>query len=260
MRPCRGSRSTRPGAWAVALALALCAAGPLLPRVCLRAAHAQPAGPRPLQDARARTLFDRGLRLYQDKDFIAAAAQIEAAYNIEPRPDLLYMWAQTRRLGGDCAGAADLYRRFIATAPPATEIDRARKNLERCEPAPGAAPVPGVPGGPMATTPVAPIDSPIVILPLTMPPAAPPPETLRTPWRKDKLGHIFVASGVVTGAVGFGLYQWARAAQDTAASAGNYQDADRASRKVDLRQRLALGAAVLGTSLIIAGVVRYLNH
>jgi hypothetical protein len=92
--------------------------------------------------------MERALELYGARSYVAAAAEIEAAYAIEPKPELLYMWAQSKRLGGDCRAAVELYERFLATGPSAEERARAQKNIQRCQAQPQAAPAAPAPGSP----------------------------------------------------------------------------------------------------------------
>jgi hypothetical protein len=100
-----------------------------------------------LESAEARAHLQKGLDLYRAKSYGEAAREIERAYTLEPRPELLYTWAQALRLGGDCTAAIPLYERFLATTRPADEAGRAGKNLARCREQlpPAASPEPGPP-------------------------------------------------------------------------------------------------------------------
>jgi hypothetical protein len=222
---------------AALLALALCAGSP-------RARAQTP----PTLKPEAQAHLDRGLRLYQSKEYLDAAAEIEAAYGLDPHPDLMYMWAQTRRLAGDCAGAIPLYRRYLDTRPSAKQSELAQRNLVRCEAvvaaaSPTAAPAPAPPPPPIE---------------LRAPP--PPPPAPRPPWYRDTVGHVVTGSGLVMLGTSSALEYWARVGLQDAYDAEIYGDAAVNAEAARVRHRLAMGALVLGSALVVAGVVRYWLH
>src|SRR5260370_363537 len=114
--------------------------------ICSRSEAAWPAGARaevrPPVRAPAKARMDGGLRLSEAHQFAAAAAEFEATYALDPRRDVLYVWAQALRLGGQCAKALPLYQQFLDAAPPRAEAERARANLTRCRAELAAAPAP----------------------------------------------------------------------------------------------------------------------
>src|SRR5262245_50856168 len=76
------------------------------------------AGPRPAVADRAlapaaREHVDRGLEAYGDKRYLDAIRELEAAYRIDPRREILFNWAQAERLSGDCEAAIPLYEKFL---------------------------------------------------------------------------------------------------------------------------------------------------
>jgi tetratricopeptide (TPR) repeat protein len=81
----------------------------------------------------AEVRFRRGLEYYKIREFEAAIAEFEAAYAIDPRPEILFSQAQAERLSGDCASAVVLYRQFLTTDPPAVHAEAARASLDKCE-------------------------------------------------------------------------------------------------------------------------------
>lgn len=114
-----------------------------------------------VQDEEARGHFERGQAAFADGEYETAITELKAAYAIEEAPILLYAWAQAERLAGDCERAIELYARFLATAPPEAQEEKARSNIEVCggdpdavyvepeeEPAQPEADVPPAPGGP----------------------------------------------------------------------------------------------------------------
>src|SRR5262245_38585026 len=83
-----------------ALALFVSALMLLAPRV--HAADAAPPDAPMSPDARAH--YDRGLALYQAKDYAGAIREFEVGYAAEPRREFLFAEAQAKRLAGDCVG------------------------------------------------------------------------------------------------------------------------------------------------------------
>src|SRR5712671_2866259 len=135
--------------------------------------------------ATAKARMDSGLRLYEAHQFAAAAAEFEATYALDPHRDVLYVWAQALRLGGQCAKALPLYQQFLDAAPPRAEAERARANLTRCRAELAAAPAPPpaastvtVPAANAADHPPDPSQAPTPPAgSLVAVPAAPPPDT-----------------------------------------------------------------------------------
>jgi hypothetical protein len=218
-------------------------------------ARAETARIRP--DAQAH--LDRGLALYQAKDYTGAARAIEAAYALDPHRDLLYVWAQAKRLGGDCAGAVALYRQFLSEEPPPKEAEMARKNVTRCERemASGAAEGRAV-------------DEPPALTPAP-PPAPSPPPTLHTspakepsakepsakPWFRDLTGGLLVGAGAIGLATGGLFLWWAHDQQESARRARVYEEVVDHTQKAETRQWIAVGALAAGTGLMAAGILRY---
>jgi len=178
----------------------------------------------------------RALKHYDAKEYAKAAAAIEATYAIDPNSDLLYMWAQSVRLTGDCAAAVPLYERYLATRPAPAEAERAQTNLARCEPARVATP----PSHPAASALV--VDASVA----------------RHPWYGDKLAHALAGSGLVVLGVGGGLELAARSSLVSARAAGTYREADDRADAASLRHRAALGAVAVGSALLLTAAVRYL--
>ena len=52
--------------------------------------------------------WDEGVERSGERDFAGAVRAFEAAYAVQPLPRILFAWAQSARLGGDCMGALAL--------------------------------------------------------------------------------------------------------------------------------------------------------
>lgn len=96
------------------IAIALVIAG-----VAATAAHADP-----VDDHLAR-----GRRLYDQGDFVHARDELLAAYQLEPRPELLFALGQVELNLGRFAQAIDYYQRFIATNPAADQVALAQQAI-----------------------------------------------------------------------------------------------------------------------------------
>jgi tetratricopeptide (TPR) repeat protein len=194
----------------------------------------------------------RGLEAFEDEDYEAAISEFRAGYAIDPRPELLFAWAQAERLSGDCPSAIVLYRRFLETGPPERQAAAAQSMLDRCEAA-------------LATTPKEPVEpepevgaAGAVDLDLTLtPPPAPPRREARPPWYADVLGGALAGAGVVTLGVGVGMWLGAEATEDDAAAAETYDQFAALMDEAGDERRIAGITLAVGAGLIGAGVVRY---
>ena len=111
--------------WGKALALAL-----LFSLGVVRAAAAQPSSS---DKAEAEKRFQRAEALYKRRDYLAAAAEYQAAFDLSRLPGLLYNVAQSYRLGGEKEKAAAAYRHFLEQAPEHSLAALARGHLEALE-------------------------------------------------------------------------------------------------------------------------------
>lgn len=82
--------------------------------------------------ARADTVDDHLARvrvLYEQRDFARARLELLAAYQLEPRPELLFALGQVELNTGHFAQAIDYYERFIATNPGADQVALAQQAI-----------------------------------------------------------------------------------------------------------------------------------
>ena len=182
----------------------------------------------------ARVLYDRGLALYQARDYANAIKAFEEGFALEPRREFLFADAQARRLAGDCRGAVPLYQRFLEMSPPPVQASATHLALSRC-------------AQQMASEKPAP--PPVALAPLVVP--APP-----QPWTHDRGGAALLGAGFVglgVGAAFLGASFAALPSSNTSTYAG-YGDA-RAT--AESRHALAAVAFVGGGALVAAGVARY---
>ena len=104
-----------------ALWIALLLAGPTQP--------AQPAQPAPLD---ARALTRRSILEYDTGNYAKALADVEQAYELDPRPALLFNLAQCHRALGHYREAALAFKSYLREVPNAKNARRPPTRAPRC--------------------------------------------------------------------------------------------------------------------------------
>jgi tetratricopeptide (TPR) repeat protein len=135
----------------VALLTGLLAAAPA------RAAGAEPQGPAPELEARARALYDQGMRHYNLSEYDTAIDAFKQGYKLSGNAGFLYNIAQAYRMKGDCAQAVTFYRNYLRADPQAENraaVEERIASLATCAPEPAPvrpAPAPPAPRSRAAT-------------------------------------------------------------------------------------------------------------
>jgi hypothetical protein len=199
------------------------------------AAHGQPAD-------EARVHFESGAALASERKYEEAAREFKASYDLDPRKEALFAWAQVERLGGNCAAAVELYRKFMASPDlTATQTEAAELNIRRCQAAPleqkadarvEAAPATVAPA-PAGTV----VAAPDVVAPRSR--------------RAVVLGAVLLGGAVATLGGSITFFLLSRSDEREASSAENLQDYYGPARRAIARQRLAAG--LLGASVVLGG-------
>ncbi len=92
---------------------------------------ASPAYARELtQEAELRV--KAGLDEYEKGNYTRAIIEFEAAYSIDPDPDLLLAWAQAERLAGRCNVAVPRYKRYLESKPGTDGVQLATSGIDLC--------------------------------------------------------------------------------------------------------------------------------
>jgi tetratricopeptide (TPR) repeat protein len=192
-----------------------------------------------------RALEQRGQAegLHERGRHAEASAVLAEAYEVSPDPEILWRRGEMERAAGQCRVATALYDEYLEKEPEGPRAQAARDGVAACEhPAPSVVPGPAI--------------EPDVD------PTPPPPRQDRrgTPaWLRDPAGTSLSAVGAVVLATGLGLYFDARGrrtrAQDGDLDLGEY---DRVERTTVLESGFGIGAMVGGSSLLVAGVSRWI--
>jgi len=188
-------------------------------------------------------LMKDGSKAYADGRYDEAIAKLQKAYELSPKPEILFALAQAERLGGHCPAAIRHYKQVLERM---TDIDTAKLvqgNISLCEHTEGVddkpAPVPQ---------------------PAPAPAPAPPPKvSVRVESHTDALAIASAAGGALALGGAFGLYVASGAERDAAAGAPtlaqNRSDNDRA----DLERGLSYVATAAGVGLVTYAVVRWVK-
>jgi len=182
----------------------------------------------------ARAHFVTGYRAFNAKDYKTSSAEFEIAYKIDPEVPLLFTWAQSERLGGNCPHAVDLYQKYLYSDINKAQADFARHWIDVC-------------GGVVATK-----TAPAPIAVDTGPP--------RYVWYTDKPPDALALGGAIVLAIGVGFFIDAHTT-DNAARAATYLDDHERLRDDAIHQRnLGIGATIAGSLLAGAGIGLYFYH
>jgi tetratricopeptide (TPR) repeat protein len=185
----------------------------------------------------------RAGELFRDGEFEKAAAAFAEAYARTGDPALLFGRAQALRRAGNCGAAIEVFEQFIATSPPAADVQAARDVIEACRSILGEEPTEPEPhlAAPQAT------------------PEPDPPPPPRPRWHRDVAGGVLLGSGLAVAATGAALYGTAfgRAGEPPAGPMQSEQAYE--ARQRSIRTLAATGGGLLigGTALLVGSVVRY---
>jgi len=192
--------------------------------------------------------YEIGKRLFLAKRYTEALQEFRRALAVAPRPEVLYSMAQAQRMLGDCPGAVETYRAFLAGRPGEPLAEYARANIERCEAerhgSERGGPERGGPerGGPEHS--------------------GPERSGPGRAWYSDGVGHVLVGTGVVAGVVGAVIWRSGRSTASAVASAPDYQvfvQRRSAAGSALAEQEIGIAAMIAGGAAVVAGVVHYVR-
>ncbi len=212
-------------------------------------------------DPQAQGHFDQGLTAFQVKDYEAAIEQFRTGYEIDPRPELLFAWAQSERLSGDCPSAIKLLERFLAADPSKAQADLAQDNLEKCKRAlDDSGSLDGEPGTSVSPDPKPAPPSLKKTEPDSTGNSSRPAGSRRAedkPVARDITGGVLLGTGVAATGAGIGIVVVASRNHKGATGASDY---DNFAQKIKKANTQRIGGGVLlgtGIALIAAAGLRY---
>ncbi len=180
---------------------------------------------------------DDPAELIRAGDYVGAAAAFERQYEETGDPALLFGQAQALRRAGDCRTAITVFERFVATDPPAADVEAANDAIAACREILDDA---EAPAAALATPPT--------------PPPDPAPAPAR-PWYRDPAGGVLVGIGLALAVTGAGLFgaSYARLDQRPSSEA-DYEDR---RRVVNAMWGSGLGLLAAGGALVVGGAIRW---
>lgn len=191
---------------------------------------------------------ERGAQAFAEGRYDEALRELEAAYQLDPDPNLLFALGRVHSARGDCLRAVDHYRRYLASQPGQRGAEAAQAEIDKCARA-NPPDDPGGDGHPVID------DQP--------PPPPPPPRKAAPPGFASAMIHDrFVQGGLVSGVIAGGLFVYAlrTACWDGVCEVGDGIDYDEFEDRRALAPKLGVASAVMGgvaVALIGIGVVRY---
>jgi len=187
-------------------------------------------------NANARPHFVLGYKAFDAKDYKTAVAEFEIAYRLDPEVPLLFTWAQSERLGGNCKHAVELYQKYLYADINKDQAAFTRERIREC-------------GG----------------VPTTAPPAPPPPvqvpEAAASPpyvWYRDVPADVLTGVGAVSLIAGGVLFAKAHATANDATAAFYLDDHERLRADAIHQRNLGLGATIAGVLVAGAGIGLYI--
>jgi tetratricopeptide (TPR) repeat protein len=210
--------------------LALVAALVLLPL----AAHANPK-----DKAQAQSHIQKATQAHQAGNYDSALMELEAAYALDPQPDLLYAIGQVHVKLDNCQVAISFYERFLESNPGPEPSAAANEAISNCR-------------AKLPTT-AEPEPEPE---PLPAPDPAPPPPQARA---FDPIGTTLVGLGVVSTLVGVVMYSSAISTLDEAEAAPSYAEHERLVDDASSKRTYAVVFGVAGVAAIGVGAWHYLR-
>jgi hypothetical protein len=203
-----------------------------------------PEIPAEITDTAAREHFAAGMRAWLDEDYPTAERELQAAYDRDTAPVLLYSLGQLARLQGDCTRARRHFLAYLATDPPEAAAADTRVNLERCQGTGVAAPLEP-----------APEPAPRTDIPAT---SVEEPATQPRTKRPDAAALSLTIAGATIAAAGIGVFGGSFAVRERANDATDFGDFDRGVRRSDALHTAGIALMSVGAAVLVGGVVRWI--
>ncbi len=176
-----------------------------------------------------------GTKAHAAGDFNKALVELEAAYALDPQPDLLYAIGQVESKLGNCPEATSYFERFRATQTDPAVPKVIEQAIAACKPRVVEAPPPRQ----------------------APPPPPPPTPVAHSHWYSDAIGDAFVVGGVAAGIVGVVFYRKATSDLDSAETSGSLSAYDSLVSDAHSERTTYVILMAGGGALVVAGIVKY---
>lgn len=216
----------------------------------------------------AKEHIDKATAAHKDGRWEEAKAELEAAYVLDPQPQLLYALGQVHVKLGRCEEAIARYEEFLRTEPPQAARESASQAIVTCKVAlahaearaqrePHEAPtttnattVPAA--GDVAANTVAAEGGTSDVAVVVGAPAK--------PWYRERaVGLALVGVGATSTLVGALLYVRARGTLSDADSAATYDEAERLVEDARRARMMSVVLGAAGVAMLAGGVVYYVK-
>jgi tetratricopeptide (TPR) repeat protein len=195
------------------------------------------AGPKEKKEAEKHVA--NATAAHQQGKYDVALTELDAAFALDPQPDLLYAIGQVHVKLNNCPVAISFYERFLATNPAPDAQTAANDAITTCR----ANTAPPPTSEPQSTQ---------TILPAPPAPPAPAP-------RFDAIGTTLVGLGVVSTLVGVIMYSGAISTLDDAERARTYTAHDDLVDDAHSKRTLAVVFGAAGVAAIGVGAWHYVR-
>jgi tetratricopeptide (TPR) repeat protein len=239
--------------------------------IAIAAPRSADAGPK--QDARAHV--DRAGKAHKAGDLEKALMELQAAYGLDPQPQLLYALGQIYTKLGRCSEASEAYLRFLASGADARTTQVVKQAIDSCkpptpepavtakEPAPAAIDeeVPPEKAPPAAKAPPPTKSTPprrVAMTPDRPPPSPRPASGTARPWYRDVVGDVLVVGGAVSIVLGGLAYRAAVTDLDTAEDVNTHERYDDLVDGARTKRLVGVALAGGGAVLVTVGVMRFM--
>jgi tetratricopeptide (TPR) repeat protein len=198
------------------------------------------AGPK--EKAEAQKHIEKATTAHQGGRYDVALTELQAAYGLDPQPDLLYAIGQVHVKLGKCEDAIASYEKFLATNPPAEPAAAAKEAIDTCK---AQAPPPPEPEPTPPPPPVAP---------------TPPPPPQSKPFYTDVIGDALAGAGVVSIVVGVVMYSSAVSTLDDAEAATTYDEHKQLVDDAHMKRNLGVVFGGIGVAALGVGIWHYTRY
>lgn len=202
------------------------------------------AGPSAKDKKEAKKHVKAATQAHKEEKFDVALSELQAAYALDPQPDLLYAIGQVQVKLANCPEAIMSYEQFIESKPAEEFVDAANEAIRVCREQLAAQQPPPPP---------TPEPTPQPVAPPPPPPAAPEGKAFYS----DVLGDVLVVGGTVAVVTGVSLYVSARGKLGDAEKATTYDAAQTLVDDAHSKRMYAVIAGSVGAVAIGVGVWRF---